>query len=462
MGELVRRGAKGPDLPQGDLRRVALPDPDFSQFYSTRPTGPLRSSAPDRPLRVLSRLDRLDRLFRGGGRRPDLANGHAYPALGGTSGASQPAWPTGSGATVVDGTLTWQEHSPNDCYSSLSGLTVTFTVPVSDAGEGVYKVFATWIERRRRHREGGLDHHRALRRRRRSLDRQLAVAADDPLPGPGGRLGGERRDASTSPATTSPATGATWGRPTLCRGSGRSSSPTPTPTACPTPVEARVPLPTPSTTAPRPGLRLPDEPRRSSSWASTPAAPTPTAAGTTTARSGTTAESAQSVRRPTSRSPSTEGRRELDHRLGRRAGQNAQIDGWYHVYRNSTPFFGPAQGGRAAPRRHDELRRHRPRLRPGLLLQGLERGARRPRRRWWRRSSRLRAGGGTAVSVYGSDFVAGATVTFGGFAATNVVVVNAKPHHLQRSRPAPPPERPTSVVTLNGQDGARTAGFTYP
>ena len=58
--------------------------------------------------------------------RPTVLNGHAYIALNdGTSGASEPVWPTGPGSTVVDNDITWQEQPEDDCYSSLSGLTVT-------------------------------------------------------------------------------------------------------------------------------------------------------------------------------------------------------------------------------------------------------------------------------------------------------------------------------------------------
>lgn len=41
---------------------------------------------------------------------PDPRNGHLYKVTGaGTTGNAQPAWPLATGATVVDGTVTWQE-----------------------------------------------------------------------------------------------------------------------------------------------------------------------------------------------------------------------------------------------------------------------------------------------------------------------------------------------------------------
>lgn len=42
---------------------------------------------------------------------PTVRNGHYYKVtVVGTSGAAEPTWPTTSGATVVDGTVTWTEQ----------------------------------------------------------------------------------------------------------------------------------------------------------------------------------------------------------------------------------------------------------------------------------------------------------------------------------------------------------------
>ena len=68
--------------------------------------------------------------------------------------------------------------------------------------------------------------------------------------------------------------------------------------------------------------------------------------------------------------------------------------------------------------------------------------------------------GGTAVVIRGVDFASGATVSFGGTAATNVIVVNSK---LMTARvPAHAAGSVNVVVTnANRQSGARASGFSY-
>ncbi len=68
--------------------------------------------------------------------------------------------------------------------------------------------------------------------------------------------------------------------------------------------------------------------------------------------------------------------------------------------------------------------------------------------------------GGTNVTITGSGFAAGATVTFGGTAATNVVVVSAT--SITATTPAHAAGAVTVAVTnTNGQSGTLTNGFTY-
>ncbi len=67
--------------------------------------------------------------------------------------------------------------------------------------------------------------------------------------------------------------------------------------------------------------------------------------------------------------------------------------------------------------------------------------------------------GGTAVTITGTNFAAGATVTFGGTAATNVVVVSST--SITATTPAGSAGAVTVTVTVNGQRGSLTNGFTY-
>ena len=67
--------------------------------------------------------------------------------------------------------------------------------------------------------------------------------------------------------------------------------------------------------------------------------------------------------------------------------------------------------------------------------------------------------GGTAVTITGTNFAAGATVTFGGTAATNVVVESGT--QLTAATPPGSAGAVTVTVTVNGQSGSLASGFTY-
>ncbi len=67
--------------------------------------------------------------------------------------------------------------------------------------------------------------------------------------------------------------------------------------------------------------------------------------------------------------------------------------------------------------------------------------------------------GGTAVTITGTNFAAGATVTFGGAAASNVVVVNSTT--ITATTPAGTAGAVTVAVTVSGLSGSLTNGFTY-
>jgi hypothetical protein len=69
-------------------------------------------------------------------------------------------------------------------------------------------------------------------------------------------------------------------------------------------------------------------------------------------------------------------------------------------------------------------------------------------------------GGGTAVTIAGTNFAAGAAVTFGGTAATNVAVVSGT--EITAMTPAGSAEAVTVTVTNPGaQSGSLANGFTY-
>ena len=67
--------------------------------------------------------------------------------------------------------------------------------------------------------------------------------------------------------------------------------------------------------------------------------------------------------------------------------------------------------------------------------------------------------GGTAVTITGTNFVSGATVKFGSTAATNVVVVNSTT--ITATTPAGSAGAVTVTVTVSGQSGSLTNGYTY-
>ncbi len=147
MGETVRRGVRGVPANREEIVAEWLyRTREFTQFYSTSAdwTPPLIGSATasclDPVLWTASATHAAGDLV-----RPIVANGHLYWTTGaGTSGVGEPAWPTTPGGTVNDNGITWKETPELDCYSTRIGLTVNFDVPVTDGGDGVYKVFVTY------------------------------------------------------------------------------------------------------------------------------------------------------------------------------------------------------------------------------------------------------------------------------------------------------------------------------
>lgn len=69
------------------------------------------------------------------------------------------------------------------------------------------------------------------------------------------------------------------------------------------------------------------------------------------------------------------------------------------------------------------------------------------------------AAGGTLVTVNGTNFVTGATVTFGGNPASGLIVVNSTT--ITCSTPAVAAGAVDVAVTTTGGTGTLTGGFTY-
>ena len=67
--------------------------------------------------------------------------------------------------------------------------------------------------------------------------------------------------------------------------------------------------------------------------------------------------------------------------------------------------------------------------------------------------------GGTSVTITGTNFATGATVTFGSAAATSVVVVNSTT--ITATTPAGSAGAVSVTVTVGGQSGSLASGFTY-
>ena len=78
---------------------------------------------------------------------------------------------------------------------------------------------------------------------------------------------------------------------------------------------------------------------------------------------------------------------------------------------------------------------------------------------WLTLTTAARRQAGTAVTITGTNYAAGATVTFGSAAATNVVVVNSST--ITATTPAGSAGAATLTVTVSGQSGSLASGFTY-
>jgi hypothetical protein len=82
--------------------------------------------------------------------QPTTPNSHTYQcSTAGTSGTTQPTWPTGAGATVTDGTVAWTEHTvtaPNGPWVlSIGSPFVTLSLTITSTQQIVYRCpVANW------------------------------------------------------------------------------------------------------------------------------------------------------------------------------------------------------------------------------------------------------------------------------------------------------------------------------
>jgi len=70
---------------------------------------------------------------------PTTANGHQYVCTtSGTTGSTQPTWPTGQGSTVADGTVTWTEDATANASVDNSASKASFTFNASSTIYGAF------------------------------------------------------------------------------------------------------------------------------------------------------------------------------------------------------------------------------------------------------------------------------------------------------------------------------------
>jgi hypothetical protein len=78
-------------------------------------------------------------------RQPTEDNGHVYKAIrAGTTGGSEPEWPTGPGSTVADGGVVWQETGASALWVDnwIGGLPLMESAPASTPGTVVQRLTA--------------------------------------------------------------------------------------------------------------------------------------------------------------------------------------------------------------------------------------------------------------------------------------------------------------------------------
>ncbi|MGD0274510.1 MAG: hypothetical protein ABSB79_00415 [Syntrophales bacterium] len=70
---------------------------------------------------------------------PTVINGHYYICvIAGVSGITEPSWPTSSGATMTDGTVSWQENT-----AIIDGTLTTQNFNQNTAEIGIHNCYDT-------------------------------------------------------------------------------------------------------------------------------------------------------------------------------------------------------------------------------------------------------------------------------------------------------------------------------
>jgi hypothetical protein len=462
MGEIVRRGAKGSGSSRKEIYAEWLyRTRDFTQYYSSSDDwdSPVPGAFTGRCGTTPTTWVARNAYALGAVVVPTGGGAHAYEAtVAGTSGNTEPVWPTTPGGTVSDGTVTWQEQDLLDCYSSLSGMTVSFDVPVTDEGDGIYKVFLTWsgdvdaggngawqtlelVDSGSGHYTGTLPVRKSIHYSVQAVDwagnvADASVSGND-MAGNGSPMG-STYDLTRLFSVVLPdadADGIPDAYEALHPCLGHSLTGDPDYDLLTTQTEMDLGLDPCSADTDGGG----DNDGSERNHGRSPFGPTDDLDITLVVAGSNPTYSLS---------------------WGDGLGRNSEIDGSYWVYRSSTPFFGPAHLVAAHLSDGTKSLADSASCTPVCYYKvwNIPLSAPPPTVAVVVPAS---GGAGKSVTVFGNDFVSGASVRFGTFDATSVVVVNAS--QITCTTPTGPPSGPVLVTVTNpsGQDGTLAGGYTY-